>query len=66
MNDDEGFWEREYWDTFMRDEKQEQTAIHYIENNAMKAKLCQSADEWAFSSARFRGVDGVLKAGMGR
>ena len=47
-------WEREYWDTFMRDEKQETTAIRYIETNPVKAKLCRTADAWPFSSARFR------------
>lgn len=46
-------WQREYWDTFMRDEEQEQTAIRYIENNPVKAKLCRAA-AWPFSSARFR------------
>jgi putative transposase len=47
-------WEREYWDTFMRDEEQEKTAIHYIENNPVKAKLCCAAEDWPFNSARFR------------
>jgi len=48
------FWQREYWDTFMRDERQEKTAIRYIESNPVKAKLCRTAEEWKFSSARFR------------
>jgi len=47
-------WEREYWDTFMRDDEQERKAIRYIENNPVKAKLCRAAEEWPFSSARFR------------
>jgi len=47
-------WQREYWDTFMRNEEQEQKAVHYIENNPVKAKLCRTATEWPFSSARFR------------
>jgi putative transposase len=47
------FWQREYWDTFMRNEEQERKAIHYIENNPVKAKLCRTAEEWAFSSARW-------------
>lgn len=59
--DVEGFWEREYWDTFMRDEKQEQTAVRYTENNPVMAKLCRTAEEWASGSARFRGLDRVLK-----
>jgi putative transposase len=47
-------WEREYWDTFMRDESQEKTAILYIENNPTKARLCRSPEDWKFSSARLR------------
>ena len=47
-------WQREYWDTFMRDEEQERIAVRYIENNPVKAKLCRTAKEWLFSSARFR------------
>lgn len=47
-------WQREYWDTFMRDEKQERKAVRYLENNPVKAKLCRTPTEWAFSSARFR------------
>jgi REP-associated tyrosine transposase len=47
-------WQREYWDTFMRDEQQECKAIRYIENNPIKAGLCKMAENWPFSSARFR------------
>jgi hypothetical protein len=38
----------------MRSGEQEKTAVHYVENNPVKAKLCRSAEDWAFSSARFR------------
>ena len=48
------FWQREYWDTFMRDEDQEKTAIRYIESNPVNAKLCRAAEDWQFGSARFR------------
>ena len=48
------FWQEDYWDTFMRDEEQTRKAIHYIENNPVKAKLCRAPEEWPFSSARFR------------
>jgi len=47
-------WQREYWDTFMRDEEQERTAIRYIESNPVKAKLCRRPEDWSFSSAKFR------------
>ena len=47
-------WQREYWDTFMRDEAQQLEAVHYIETNPVKAELCRTAKEWPVSSARFR------------
>jgi REP element-mobilizing transposase RayT len=47
-------WQREYWDTFMRDEEQERKAGRYVENNPSKARLCRLPPEWPFSSARFR------------
>jgi type I restriction enzyme R subunit/putative DNA methylase len=47
-------WQREYWDTFMRDEAREKTAVRYIESNPLKSKLCRAAEQWLFSSARFR------------
>ena len=47
-------WQREYWDTFVRDEEQEWKAVRYIENNPVKAKLCRLSEDWPFSSAKFR------------
>jgi REP element-mobilizing transposase RayT len=47
-------WQREYWDTFMRDEAQEKKAMRYIENNPVKGKLSRLNKEWPFSSTRFR------------
>jgi hypothetical protein len=49
-----GFWQRDYWDTYMRDEEQERKAVRYIENNPTKARLFRHAADWPFSSARFR------------
>jgi REP element-mobilizing transposase RayT len=48
------FWQVEYWDRFMRNEEQKRKAVRYIENNPIKAKLCPTAEDWLFSSARFR------------
>jgi putative transposase len=48
------FWQPDYWDRFMRDEEQKRKALHYIENNPVKAKLCRIPEEWPFGSARFR------------
>jgi len=53
-------WQREYWDTFMRDEKQEKSAIRYIENNPVKVRLCAAPEEWLFGSAGFRDQDRQL------
>ena len=50
----QAFWQREYWDTFMRDEEQKRKGIRYIENNPVKAELCRTPETWKFSSARFR------------
>ena len=47
-------WQREYWDTFMRDTEQENKSVRYIESNPVKAKLCHAPEQWLFSSARFR------------
>lgn len=50
-------WEREYWDTFMRDEEQEKKSVRYIETNPVKTILCRTAEDWPFGSARFRDQD---------
>jgi putative transposase len=56
----QSFWQREYWDTFMRDEEQERKAIHYIEDNPVNANLSRVAKDWPFSSARLRDEHGKL------
>jgi len=38
----------------MRSTEQEKTAIRYVESNPVKAKLCRTAEDWPYSSARFR------------
>ena len=55
------FWEREYLDTAIEDEKHRQTAVRYIENNPTKARLVLDPKQWPWSSARFRDEHGVLK-----
>lgn len=54
------FWQREYWDTFMRDQDQEARAVRYIEGNPVRARLCRTNEEWRYSSARFRDKFGSL------
>ena len=48
------FWQPDYWDRYMHDAEQALKATRYIENNPVKARLCRLAEEWPFSSARFR------------
>ena len=48
------FWQREYWDTVIDGEEQGRKAIRCIENNPVNSKLCRSAEDWPFCSARFR------------
>jgi putative transposase len=54
------FWEREYWDTYMRDADQLTKARHYTEQNPVKANLVREAKDWPWSSARFRDGYGRL------
>jgi REP element-mobilizing transposase RayT len=55
------FWEREYWDTYMRDEAQVIKARRYTEQNPVKAGLVTDAKAWQWSSARFRDPYGRLE-----
>jgi REP-associated tyrosine transposase len=55
------FWQREYWDTRMRNDEQVRKGVRYIEANPLKARLTAEAKQWAWSSARFRDAFGVLR-----
>lgn len=46
----QGFWMREYWDRFIRNEEHFQQVICYIHENPVKAGLCSSPEEWRWSS----------------
>ena len=48
------WWQEDYHDRYIRDEKHFCTAVHYIENNPVKAGLVMDAREWKWSSARWR------------
>jgi putative transposase len=45
---------KDYFDRFVRNLKQAETAIHYVEANPVKAKLVSEACAWQWSSAYFR------------
>jgi REP element-mobilizing transposase RayT len=48
------FWQKEYFDRYIRNAGQFARTVAYIENNPVKANLCDRSEEWPFSSARFR------------
>ena len=45
------FWQREYWDRFIRDENHLHQTIDYIHHNPVKAGLCAAPEHWRHSSA---------------
>ncbi|MCI0556748.1 MAG: transposase [Anaerolineae bacterium] len=45
------FWQREYFDRKIRDERHLNDAIVYIHNNPLQAGLCEDPVDWQFSSA---------------
>ncbi len=48
------FWQRDPFDRFMRDQKHFEKTIRYIENNPVKAGLCEKPEDWPWSSASWR------------
>ncbi len=47
-------WMREYWDRFIRDERHYISAVNYINENPVKAGLCDEPQGWLWSSAGFK------------
>ncbi|CAN5315895.1 MAG: REP-associated tyrosine transposase [Pyrinomonadaceae bacterium] len=48
------FWQEDYFDRYIRNAEHFARATAYIENNPVKACLCETARDWPFSSARLR------------
>jgi putative DNA methylase len=48
------FWEREPFDRYIRNQRHFHNAVTYIENNPVKAGLCEEPKDWRWSSARWR------------
>src|SRR5262249_7107780 len=48
------FWDRDYYDTVIRDSQHLMTAIRYTEQNPNKALLVKDPRDWPWSSARHR------------
>ena len=49
------FWARDYFDRWIRDRNEEQRITRYIEQNPVKAGLCQAPEDWPWSSANAGG-----------
>jgi putative DNA methylase len=45
------FWQREYFDRYVRSDEHLAVVVAYIENNPVKAGLAQSAKDWTYGSA---------------
>ena len=45
------FWRREYYDRWMRSDRELSAAIGYVEDNPVRRGLCACAEEWRWSSA---------------
>ncbi len=45
------FWQREYFDRFIRDDNHYANAVNYIEENPVKAGLVSKREDWRWSSA---------------
>jgi REP element-mobilizing transposase RayT len=45
------FWMPDYFDRYIRDENHLGAAISYVEENPVKAGLCERVEEWRWSSA---------------
>jgi putative DNA methylase len=48
------FWQEEYFDRLIRDEKHFEAALLYIEHNPLIAGLCENPADWQYSSASLR------------
>jgi len=48
------FWQKEYFDRYIRNARHYAKVVSYIESNPVKAKLCEKPEDWPFSSAGFR------------
>jgi hypothetical protein len=44
----------DYFDRYIRNAKHHKKTIEYIENNPVKARLCERPEDYRFSSAWFR------------
>ena len=48
------FWAKEYYDRYIRDSRHFASTIAYIENNPVKARLCETPEDWPYGSAHLK------------
>jgi len=53
LNRNGKFWQEDYFDRYIRNYEHYEKTISYIENNPVKAGLCEKPSDWKFSSAYF-------------
>jgi REP element-mobilizing transposase RayT len=53
LNRTGAFWQREYFDRFIRDEDHYRNTFNYILMNPVKAKLCKASCDWPYGSAYY-------------
>jgi REP element-mobilizing transposase RayT len=46
------FWQEDYFDRFIRTQEHYWAAVTCIENNPVKAGLCETQERWTYSSTR--------------
>jgi putative transposase len=54
------FWQEDYYDTLIRDENHLKRAIHYTEQNPIKAHLAIAPTDWLWSSVQCRNEERAL------
>jgi REP element-mobilizing transposase RayT len=48
------FWQKDYWDRFIRNDEHFAAAERYIDANPVKAGLAEAAHQWRWGSARLK------------
>jgi REP element-mobilizing transposase RayT len=52
-------WQPEYFDRFIRDDGHLVTVVQYVENNPVKAGLCETPEQWRFGTAAKNAGEGA-------
>ena len=50
------FWQDDYWDTYIRNERHYESTVPYIENNPVNAGLVKTPAGWGWGHARLRAI----------